>query len=96
MHLAQDSGHFTLTFQNCLKGFPVCLEIAEWTVNFLPMIGNEAAHLWGKAQVTNLGVLEEAHQAVFIFFEDVLVGRINTPVPSYESVEFLAIFLPES
>ncbi len=95
VHLAEGACDLAFAFEDGLEGIAVCLEVAEGFVDVVPVGGDEAAHLWGEAEVAELGVLEEAHEAVGVFLEDVLVGGVDAAAACDEVVEFLAFFSTE-
>jgi hypothetical protein len=95
VHLAEGACDLAFAFEDGLECFAVGFEVSEGFIDVVPVVGDEAAHLWGEAEVAELGVLEEAHDAVGVLFEDVLVGGVDSAAAGDEVIEFLAFFPAE-
>lgn len=95
MHLAKGFGDLAFAFEDGLEGITVCLEVAERFVDIVPMACDESSHLRRESEIAQLAMLEQAHHAVRIVFENFLVFRIDPAVASDEAIELLAFFSAE-
>ena len=92
MHLAQGIGNLTLTLENGLESLTIRFVVAKSAIDVLPMAGDEAAHRRGEPEITHLAVLEEAHEPVDVFPEDIVIIGVDPSIAGDEAVEFLTLF----
>jgi len=95
VHQAQDARDVALAFEDRLEYLAVGFCVAERPVDISPVVGDETADLGAELEVAHLAMLEQSHQTVRVFLENVRVRREQAPIPGDEAVEFLAALAPE-